>query len=577
MLAAVMLTACSDSPQNSTQQTSAAPKSSTASAIISESLEIPQFSVNGGFYSSPVQLAITAAHGTVYYTTDGSMPTADSTKYTAPITIDDRSHEPNKISMYGEITPDNAVPKSSAPDFPVDKATVVKAVTVDENGLQSAAAVQTFLIGFDSKMPYYQQVPVISLITDESNLFDRDTGIYVLGNTYEKWQNGSEYDTAVPDYFMPANYTQHGKEWERPAVIQYFENGKQVFTENIGIRIHGNATRSYPQKSFNLYARSEYGASKLNYDIFAGAVKSRSDSKPITEFDSLILRNGGNDAMFTRFRDKLNQALVSDRAFLTQGMRPCIVFLNGEFWGHYEITEKLDSDFIKAHCGVPKKDICIIKKDTLEKGGDADYAEFEQLRKWIRETDFSDQDAYEKLCRCVDMQSFTDYMSCEFYMNNANWDVSNSAMWKAVRTDENNPYADGKWRFLMFDTEYSTGIYGQASAADDTFDRILKKDCFLSDLFRGALENAGFRKQFADTFTEIAQTNFSTERVNDAIDRLEREYHDMVIDTYNRFWKEEFGGDSAEDNFTSEVRILRSFYENRYANIMEYLKTHCPQ
>ena len=34
-------------------------------------------------------------------------------------------------------------------------------------------------------------------------------------------------------------------------------------------------------------------------------------------------------------------------------------------------------------------------------------------------------------------------------------------MWKSMQVKENNPYADGKWRFILFDTEYSTNLYGQ--------------------------------------------------------------------------------------------------------------------
>ena len=286
-----------------------------------------------------------------------------------------------------------------------------------------------------------------------------------------------------------------------------------------------------------------------------------------------MLRNGGNDAQYTRFRDKLNQSLVSDRGFLVQAMEPCIVFLNGEYWGHYEITEKLDDAFIKAHYGIPKKDVCIIKKEALDEGSEECFAEWEQLRKWIQETDFSDSAAYEELCARIDMQGFMDYISAETYINNANWGKSNMAMWKAAVTDAQNPCADGRWRFIMFDTDYSTGIYGEALPSDKNISALLEDDCFLSDLLRAALKNEGFRTQFRDTFTEIAEQNFDAARVEQEIERLSAEYHDLVTDTYNRFWGAWIGGAMAEGNYAAEVKSVQRFYQKRG----EYIKADLEQ
>ena len=88
--------------------------------------------------------------------------------------------------------------------------------------------------------------------------------------------------------------------------MQFFENGELAASQDVGIRIHGGATRSYSQKSFNIYARGGYGAPKLEYDLFSGKVMSKSVGKPVTVFDTFVLRNGGNDAMYTRFSESLS-------------------------------------------------------------------------------------------------------------------------------------------------------------------------------------------------------------------------------------------------------------------------------
>lgn len=407
-------------------------------------------------------------------------------------------------------------------------------------------------------------------ITEESNLFDYERGIYVRGKVYDDWLNGDDYDASTPNWFMPGNYTQKGKEWEREAMMQIFEDGQLALTQNVGIRIHGGATRSYPQKSFKVFARKEYGAGKLEYDLFSGNV-SNYDGTPITAFDAFLQRNGGKDAMYTRFSDKLVQSLVSDRQFLTQGMEPCIVFINGEYWGHYELTEKVDKDYVSAHSGIPAKNICIVKKEALEDGSEETFAEWERLWQWIKDTDSSQQKNYDKLCEQVDMQGFMDYVSTEIYINNTDWDKANSAMWRAETPDNSSPYADGKWRFILFDTEYSAGIYGQAQPDENSFEVFQNKECFLADLFYSALENTGFREQFHDTFLEIAEQNFGYARVNTEIDRLSVEYHYMTIDTYNRFWSRDVGGSDAESNYADAADSLRRFYAQRCDYITAYL------
>ncbi|MBR4627257.1 MAG: CotH kinase family protein [Ruminococcus sp.] len=532
------------------------------------------FSAASGFYDSEFYLDITASEGrTVHYTLDGSTPTAESPEFTQPLLIRDISSEPNKLSSRSDIAQPAGYVSRELPSSPVDKANVVRAVAVDKDGTQSAVVTNTYFVGFSSKASYYDDVKIVSLIIDESSLFDYDTGIYVLGSVYDKWLSGDEYDQETPEWSIPANYTQKGREWERGASVQFFENGQLACSQDIGVRIHGGATRSYTQKSFNVYARKDYGAGKLRYDLFSGNVNSQTSGSPITEFDSFMLRNAGNDAMYTRFRDKLIQSLVSDRKFLTQGMEPCILFINGEYWGHYELTEKLDAAFIKAHYGVPKNDICIVKRDALDEGTDAAFAEWQALRSWIQSTDFSDEEAYSRLCSQVDMQGFIEYISTELYIDNYDWGAPNSAMWRAQTIDESNPYADGKWRFILFDTEFSTGIYERALPENDSFARLLDKDCFITDLLKAALRNEGFRKEFYDTFTDISENTFSDEKVESAIAAFSDEYREMVTDTYDRFWRDSVGGYYADSNYSFAVREVQDFFSARRKYITEAVRS----
>ena len=552
------------------------PNEPNASDDVSIHVDAPVFSKESGFYENNITLSISAPDGTkIYYTTDGSDPDTSSTRYTGEINLSDNSSSPNVLSARTDIQPRVqgmwGIEEAVAPKEPVDKANIIRAVAVDKDGNISSISTGTYFIGYQNKSSYYKDLKVISIVTDPDNLFDYEKGIYVTGKTYDDWRNGAEYDPSVPSYFMPANYTQKGREWEREASMQVFRNGNELLSQNVGIRIHGGATRSQPQKSMNVYARKDYGADSFDYDLFSGNDKDTS-GKTIDKFDSFVLRNGGNDCSYARYRDKLNQGLVGDRSFLTQSMESSVVFIDGEYWGQYEITEKVSDDFVHDHYNVPKKNVCIVKNQELDEGDEAGFADFTELWNWIKSTDFSNDTAYQQLCSKVDMQSLADYVSAELYFNNEDWGENNMALWKSMVTDAANPYADGRWRFIMFDTEYSTGLYGRSGASTNSFDKFMSSEGFLSDLFNGALKNEKFKEQFTVTFMDMANENFNTDRIKALIEKYYTDYQNPMIDTYNRFWPSSFGGNQADRTYTSEKSTIQNFYNERPRQVTEHLK-----
>ena len=524
-------------------------------SVISVDVPEPVLSNEGGFYSDEFSLSITVPEGTtVYYTFDGSQPTVSSSMYSSPIDVSDISASENKLSEITNITSMQYIP----PSKPIDKAFIINAVAVDAEGNYSDTVTASYFIGYQNRNSYYQNLKVISIVTDSDNLFDNEKGIYVEGNDY--------------------NYEKKGFEWERPASIQIFDNGKFQHTQNIGIRIHGGISRVYPQKSFNIYARSKYGSSKLEFDLFSGNLISETTGKKIKKFDSFILRNGGDFSDYSRFLDKLNQTIVSDRDFLTQGMESCIVFINGEFWGRYEITERIDDDFVDAHFDVGKNNVCIIKNEKLEVGNEETLNEWTNLFGWIRSTDFSIEENYSQLCEKVDMQSFMDYVSAEIYFNNIDWGYNNTAMWKSSVVDSTNPYADGKWRFILFDTEYCQDPYDKINppANRDSLNEFLKynSDSFVVSLMKAAMENESFREQFCRTFMDMANNNFDYLRVSELINQFSAEYHDVIVDTYKRFRSKESDEYNAEKIFLDAVDSIDDFYQNRFPHIVDSLKIH---
>ena len=580
------------------------PASQNAAPEGSNAVRTPGFSQESGFYADTFQLTLTAPQGcTVYYTTDGSDPTTSSEKYTSPISIADRSNEPNVYSAKTDISANQVTPPSS----PVDKAAIIRAVAVDSQGRVSDIVTKTYFVG-KTNDPYYTNMKVVSLVTDPDNLFDYEKGIYVKGKIYDE-QNGTttpggpgqqpggpgqqpgggfpggwgDWGGGFPGggfnfkqpWEMEANYTQHGKAWERPASFELFDGGKSVFSQNVGIRIKGAASRAAAQKSFNIYSRADYGKDGMDYDFFDGKATKKKNGKSIKKYDGITLRNGGNDNSSTFFRDSVNQSLVADRNMATQTTSECLVFLDGEFWGIYQIIEKVNDDHLSSHFGINKKDAVIIKNGEVEEGTEQDLNDWQSLAEFCANSDMTQDSNYQQVCSKLDIQSYIDYFASQIYWNNADWPQNNLAAWRTSTVDSSNPYADGKWRMFLFDTEYSTGLYGTNTTVDtNAFQRIQQQttnnDC---KMFISLLKNKEFCEQFCLTMMDLGNFNFSSEKVSKVLPYYDNNYHQQILDTLKRFGagNSMFGG-SIESSYSNDLRTVTNFFDQRFSKIMEQLK-----
>ena len=524
----------------------------------------PEFSRPSGFYDEPFELTVLSEEGlSVYYTRDGSIPDETDTLYTGPLEVTDRTHEKNVLSARTDIIAPNKWGDAVAPLLKVDKADVIRAVAVDGQGSRSAVSTAVYFISYQDKAEFYRNYKVISLAVDPGDLFDSARGIYVQGDSFEQWKNSDAYDLSMDEWRIPGNYLNRGRDWERQAHMQIFSEGSEVFSGEVGIRIHGGACRDSEQKSFNIYTRKEYGTKVIDYDLYDGENISDATDEPITEYDSFILRNCGNDSKFSRIRDHLIQGLVWGRNFITQAMTPCLVFIDGEFWGHYEITEKLTDDFIHDHFGVKKKNVVLMKNDEVEEGTEEDGQEFAAFHDWIRETDFAEEDAYRQLEEQVDMDGLAEYIATQFYICNWDFGDNNFACWRAREKDPDNDWADGKWRFILYDTEYSTGLYGTVKPDENAVERLREKGGFISSLFFGALESPEFRQKFADTYDDLTTSEFADNLVRDAVMELYGRNVDVILATYDRFWPGWPGGPNGANVLMSQVQDILNFFAER--------------
>lgn len=470
----------------------------------------PIHSLSSGFFAASQNLIINSetTDSKIYYTTDGSMPNENSLLYSGPISINQTS--------------------------------VIISKAFSENHIPSDETASTYFINETTELP------VVSLITEPDNLFSDQTGIYVAGS------NGiSGYCTD-----KLRNWNQ---DWERKARVEYFDSDKTTgFTIDCGIKIGGGCTRLYPLKSLAIYAREEYGYSKINYQIFK--------DKNIREFNNFNLRNGGQDFYRAIFRDGMMQTIVKDKIDIDwQAYKPVLLFINGEYWGIHGMREKHNEHYLAANHGIDPDEVDILSNNAEVHNGSADI--YNEMINFIERNNLSEAQNYETISDQIDISEYLNYVITEIYFANIDWPGGNIKYWREHG-------ADNKWRWILFDTDLGFGAHGRGqynsnTLADATseFETYYANPPWATFLLRNLLKNEDFRNEFIQRFSVLMNTVFESSRVLGIIDSLKNKLA-PEISRHTEKWE---AAASFNGGWDENVKIVENFAQNRAVNVRTHV------
>jgi hypothetical protein len=460
------------------------------------------FSVERGYYDAPfaLELGTTTPGASIRYTTDGSQPTETyGTLYTGPISI--------------------------------DAATAVRAIAFKAGLLPSYVDTHTYIFldsilaqpanppGFPSTWGIHKNgEPVIADYEMDPEVVNSPSDRDLIRDAFKSIPTLSLV-TDVQDLDIYANPGERGEAWERPvsAELIYPDDEQPGFQINAGLRIQGGVGRTtiIPKHSFRLLFKGKYGTAKLEYPLFPGS--------PVTSFDTLTLRGGMNRSyagklgeprlhlnLTTYTRDEwLRSSQIAMSGIGSHGTFVHL-YLNGLYWGLYNVVERPDASFLSSYLGGDKEDWYVVNHSGPVSGSGE---RFETMYRLAGAGGLEDPEKYAEIRQYIDTTQFIDYVILNFYSGNENWGLTNR--YAGIR----NP--DGTAKYLAWDGEliWIDGAWLYSSPPGAPITRT-------EELIRVLMENPDFKMEFADRmykhlFNDGALTDANSQarwiKINDPI------------------------------------------------------------
>ena len=396
----------------------------------------------------------------------------------------------------------------------INATTVVRAVAVKDGFLDSIPSTHTYLFGVSHTLP------VFSLVADPDDMFGESNGIY----------------------------TNYKELWERDAHIEYFTtDGQTLFSQGAAISLHGNDARECEQKTFNVIARGKYGDNRFRAAIFP--------NRDYTEYQSFLLRPSSEDSKYSRMRCSiLSSLLEGETDVLYQDVVVGVLYINGEYWGHYNLRERVNTHAIAQFEGWTDPDrIDLVKGNSTVKQGSNQT--FKDLLAWLEDNSLRDNANVEYVNTIVDVENYLDYVMLQMYVSNS--DLLNV---KRYRSEE----GDGRWRWAVFDLDWA--FYNDTNSWKDWLgeDGCGLRDATDNTLFRSLMENEDVKEYFLRLLGQRLATVWSSEVLTQKIDERKALLDPEMPATYEK-WS------STVARWEEKVADLRNYALSRPAKLIGYI------
>lgn len=348
--------------------------------------------------------------------------------------------------------------------------------------------------------------------------------------------------------------------WQPRGTIEHLYSGvTQRITTDVGVRVHGNMSRVFPQKSFRIYNSPSVDTSSCL------SPSSGNDEEIFLShcylMQHMYQRTGLNDVIGQELARNLTPRIE------TQDAKPAQVFVNGEHWGSYFLRTRYDDRYFSDKFSLRQRDITLLSStipacfhnEGTKAGPEHESSRFNSLDRFIFDQKTVDDAVLAKLEDRVDLTKVSARFVIGIYLNCDDFFVPyHTLFWR------NRSRFENRWHPVIIDMDGAFGLYSQMGP--DVSDlmrqlnpRSLEDEIQFPQWMRTLVTNRSFRdrliNQFADAMNSVFLPEVAIEIVDQAAGAFPRE---LVIRHIERWQHLE-----SIEQWNEEVENMRNFLRRR--------------
>lgn len=394
-----------------------------------------------------------------------------------PITVD--ATNPNGGNSTLRYTLDGSEPSTSSPLFvapiTISSTTVVRVRAFVLGLLPSKVATATYMIAPE------HHTPIISITTSNNDL------------------NGPE-----------GIFTRWWRDDDIPAYVDYFNpDGTLAFAQRTGMQLDGGfgGSRTQPQRSFRLELdNGSLGAGSVNLPLIP-------DKPARTEYSRLYLRNGSNQHLFLPHKDAAQVKMMAGATnSYYSAWTPVTVYINGQYFGLYELREKIDAEFFATLEGADRDSMDVLTVSAWSgpelRANHGSTEGFWQAVSAAQALNTNSTTYWDELDQLFDLTWYTDYMIGQQWMGTTDWPLNNIKLYRSNTTGQ-------RWRFATTDLETAMAPNGQTGP---TFNALIYSsgqdpEVPYSNIWQRSILNPRFHDHYINRFADVMNSAYLDERI----------------------------------------------------------------
>lgn len=441
--------------------------------------------------------------------------------FSAPVSVE---LVPNLNGDTIYYTLDNTLPTTASTMYTgpitISATDVIHAVSVRSGYLNSKPASGIYFINVSHALPVW------ALLMDSMDLWSTATGLYT-----HPWNSNEK--------------------WEKPLQNRYFVNNTLQFSDYAGIRMQGGNSVTMAKKSLRQFYKGGYGSTHLIYPLFTHT--------NITAFKNIVLRAGYDDDLTTADGMLLRDPLSSDMYRLSGGLASlsewCVLYLNHQFWGIYNVRESINEIFIGDHTGYNNFDLVRYLKTGPElKWGDMN--DWNSLTSFFASNDFTIDQTYYDAANFIDMNNFINLLAFVHCTQYRSW------TWGCFAYKEKAPNA--KWKWTLWDSDQAYKLLTWNGFTEYQYTAAEKWSNFMP---KELIKNNIFKRKLINRTADLLNSLFLPDTVNYHLDSLAAIIDPEIVNETAR-WGANY------TTWQNRVNAVGSFLNSRPASVRSQILSY---